>query len=58
MADNRVPTTSGILQQCWSVGRLTRQRLAEGWAKNRSFISQITNAKYSVPIPQITSRAL
>jgi hypothetical protein len=29
----------------------TRQRLAEALGKNRSFISQITNAKYSVPIP-------
>lgn len=29
----------------------TRQRLAERLGKNRSFISQITNAKYSVPIP-------
>jgi hypothetical protein len=29
----------------------TRLRLAEGLGKNRSFISQITNAKYSVPIP-------
>jgi hypothetical protein len=29
----------------------TRLRLAERLGKNRSFISQITNAKYSVPIP-------
>src|ERR1700736_744979 len=29
----------------------TKQRLAERLGKNRSFISQITNAKYSVPIP-------
>ena len=29
----------------------TRLRLAEELGKNRSFISQITNAKYSVPIP-------
>lgn len=29
----------------------TRLRLAEGLGKNRSFISQITNPNYSVPIP-------
>jgi hypothetical protein len=29
----------------------TRLRLAEALGKNRSFISQITNTKYSVPIP-------
>lgn len=29
----------------------TRRRLAEVLGKNRSFISQITNIKYSVPIP-------
>ena len=29
----------------------TRLRLAEQLGKNRSFISQITNTKYSVPIP-------
>jgi len=29
----------------------TRLRLAEGLGKNRSFISQITNPSYSVPIP-------
>lgn len=29
----------------------TRRRLAEELGKNRSFVSQITNAKYSVPIP-------
>lgn len=29
----------------------TRLRLAERLGKNRSFISQITNTKYSVPIP-------
>jgi len=29
----------------------TRQRLAESLGKNRSFISQITNPNYSVPIP-------
>jgi hypothetical protein len=29
----------------------TRLRLAESLGKNRSFISQITNAKYSVPVP-------
>jgi len=29
----------------------TKQRLAERLGKNRSFISQITNEKYSVPIP-------
>src|ERR1700756_1313310 len=29
----------------------TRLRLAERLGKNRSFISQITNARYSVPIP-------
>jgi len=29
----------------------TRQRLAEVLGKNRSFISQISNANYSVPIP-------
>jgi hypothetical protein len=29
----------------------TRLRLAEVLGKNRSFISQITNVKYSVPIP-------
>ena len=29
----------------------TRRRLAEALGKNRSFISQITNPNYSVPIP-------
>ena len=29
----------------------TRRRLAEALGKNRSFISQITNPSYSVPIP-------
>ena len=29
----------------------TRQRLATALGKNRSFISQITNPAYSVPIP-------
>lgn len=29
----------------------TRQRLAEALGKNRSFISQISNPSYSVPIP-------
>lgn len=29
----------------------TRQRLAHALGKNRSFISQITNASYAVPIP-------
>lgn len=29
----------------------TRQRLAAALAKNRSFVSQITNAAYSTPIP-------
>ena len=29
----------------------TRRRLAEALGKNRSFISQITNPAYSVPIP-------
>lgn len=29
----------------------TRQRLAEALGKNRSFISQISNSNYSVPIP-------
>ena len=29
----------------------TRQRLAEALGKNRSFISQISNPAYSVPIP-------
>jgi hypothetical protein len=29
----------------------TRQRLAESLGKNRSFISQIANPNYSVPIP-------
>jgi hypothetical protein len=29
----------------------TRQRLAEALAKNRSFVSQITNPAYATPIP-------
>lgn len=29
----------------------TRQRLAHALGKNRSFVSQITNASYAVPIP-------
>jgi hypothetical protein len=29
----------------------TRQRLASALAKNRSFVSQITNAAYATPIP-------
>jgi hypothetical protein len=53
MADNTaVADYKRILQQVLERRPAgTRQRLAERLGKNRSFISQITNAKYSVPIP-------
>ena len=53
MADNpAVADYKRILQQVLERRPAgTRQRLAERLGKNRSFISQITNAKYSVPIP-------
>src|SRR5258706_8889838 len=53
MADNSaVGDYKRILQQVLERRPAgTRQRLAERLGKNRSFISQITNAKYSVPIP-------
>ena len=42
----------GILQQVLENRPAgTRRRLAEALGKNRSFISQITNPAYSVPIP-------
>jgi hypothetical protein len=52
-ADNSaVQEYKGILQQVLENRPAgTRRRLAEAVGKNRSFISQITNPNYSVPIP-------